>query len=107
LGSFLYRHRTTLWLDQGKHGDLLDPLTIVDWAYEQTPGSRSVQGKELGIELPPVPRITVPTVATNEPTQTVTVTCLKKSPVFEVVTSRLSMAQRIIFTEVTAGLNIP
>ncbi len=85
-------------------GDLLDPLTIVDWAYEQTPGVKIRAGEGLGIELPPVPRITVPTVATNEPTQTVTVTMPEEITGFEVSDLEVINGSADNFTEVTAGL---
>lgn len=54
-------------------GDEADPLTLIDWAYEQTPGKAIQAGQGLGIDLPPAFGFSRVGTATD-PNSTITLT---------------------------------
>jgi hypothetical protein len=85
-------------------GDELDPLTIIDWAYELAPDVRILAGDGLGIDLPPSVKITGVKSFTNSPVQTLTITTSEEVTDFEATDISITNGIAQNFTEVTAGL---
>jgi hypothetical protein len=80
----------------------IEPLTIIDWAYEQTPGKFIQAGQGLGLDLPPAfifSRVGTPT----NPTSTVTLTATETITGFTIDDIVATNGIVSNFTEVTPG----
>jgi len=85
-------------------GDLVEPMTIVDWAYETTPGVRILAGEGLGLDLPPNLMISGGNGATSDSTRTLTIIAGEEITGFEESDILLTNATADNFTEVDPGL---
>jgi hypothetical protein len=85
-------------------GDEIEPLTIIDWAYEQVPGKPILAGDGLGIDLPAYLRITGGGGGSAEATRTITLTATEEVTGMEesdIIATNGTLAN---YTEVTPGL---
>jgi len=84
-------------------GDLVDPVTIFDWAYEATAGVRILAGDGQGLNLPPHLLITGGHGFTANPIKTLTILTSEEITGLEVGDFVVTNGTSGNFTEVTAG----
>jgi hypothetical protein len=84
-------------------GSVIDPLTIIDWAYELTPGEMIFAGEGLGINLPPSLRITGAKQYSNDSTTSLTLVASEEITDFDASDIQILNGTHQNFTETLAG----
>ena len=84
-------------------GEDVEPVTIIDWAYEETPGVPIQAGDGLGVSLPPYLRITGGAIASTIPERTLTISASDEISGLEIGDIQVTNGTAENLTEVTAG----
>jgi hypothetical protein len=86
-------------------GNRVDPLTVVDWAYESTSNKRILAGDGLGIDLPPNLLITGGGIYSADSTQTLTIHAGEEVTGLEIGDILVTNGTAGNLTELTPGLD--
>jgi hypothetical protein len=85
-------------------GEEIEPATIIDWAYNQTPETAVQAGDGLGEDLPPVLSLSGAYGPSNEALRTISMTATEEIEGFELSDIQITNGNASDFVELTQGL---